>query len=69
MCASLVATGPWTRRSAGRRSWTASIAPPGEPQLVACPPRPTVQHGEILQRVAWKNINLLNAITIVKEQK
>jgi hypothetical protein len=28
-----------------------------------------VQYGEILQRVAWKNINLLNAITIVKKQK
>jgi hypothetical protein len=66
---SLVATGPWPRRSAGRRSWTASTAPPREPQLVACPPRPTAQQGEVLQRVAWKNINLLNAVTILKKWK
>jgi hypothetical protein len=43
---------------------------PGEPQLVAYPPRPTMQKGEVLQRVAWKNkINLLNAIPIVMKQK
>jgi hypothetical protein len=29
-------------------------APPGEPQLVACPPRPTAQKGEVLQRVTWR---------------
>jgi hypothetical protein len=57
------------RRSTGCRSWTASTAPPGEPQIVVCPPRPTAQQGEDPQRVAWKNINLLNAITIVKKQK
>jgi hypothetical protein len=66
-CVSLVTTGPWTWWSAGRRSWAASIAPPVEPQLIACPPRPTAQQGEVLQCVAWKNINLRNAITIVKK--
>jgi hypothetical protein len=60
---SLVATGPWTR-TAGCRSWTASTAPPAEPQPVACPLRLTAQQGEVLQRVARKNINLLNELLL-----